>query len=272
MTIVIAVMVGFVYFGNFTLAPESKKHPVAEKPQGVSFESYEQMQLSALPADQSDLIKNLKFKFSKAEDDSLKSKAAHELAHAWKDLGQMALEAYYHYEAALVEKDSKALEETGDSFFSQFRISQDTLIKNNLSIFALRSYEAALKFQPNNTDLKVKTGSAYVEGSSEPMKGISLIREVLAVKPNNVPALLTLGRFSILSGQYDKAKERLDEVLKLEPGNAEAIYFMAITQEGLGNIDKAIELLEICKQIVGNTDFDKEVNAYIENLKNKKNK
>lgn len=273
MALAITVLLVAVYFGNFTSDPQKNESPVAaSQPQAISFDDYEKIQIKKLTPEQAGSIINNKKKLTDAIDDTLKAQAYHTLAHTWKDLGQPVLEAYYHFEAGVLEKDPLALEQTGDSFFSLFGRVEDTLIKNNLSIFALRSYEAALQLQPDNIDLKVKTGSAYVEASAEPMKGIALIREVIAAKPDHIPALLMLARFSIVSGQYDKAKERLDEVLKLDPGNTEAIYFMAITQEGLGNIDKAIELLEVCKKIVGNPDFDKEIDNYIVNLKNKKNK
>jgi len=199
----------------------------------------------------------------------VKGEKAHELALKWKAAGNTNLEAYYHYQAALSENNSAELAQAGDRLFSLYRISQDTLIKNNLITFALRSLEAALERDPDNQALKVRLGSAYVEGSQEPMKGISLLREVIAEEPENTNALIMLGRFAILSGQYDKAKERFDQVLKIDPNNAEAIYFMAITQEGLGNYEKAVELLEACKKLVANPDFDAEVNGYIEQLKNK---
>lgn len=265
------LLTAILYFGNFTQKKEkSAEAPHATLPEGISFEEYADMQLKLIEdASVKDEILKVNQQYNAATVDSVKSQQAHLLAELWKSAGNNNLEAYYHYLSASADKDAAALAASGEKLISLYRNSQDTLIKNNLIIFALRSLEAASTLNPDNLELKVKLGSAYVEGSPEPMKGITLLREVVEKDPENISALIMLGRFAILSGQYDKAKERLDQVLVLDPNNAEAIYFMAITQEGLGNIEKAIELLEACKKIVANPDFDAEINGYIEQLRNK---
>lgn len=265
------LLTAILYFGNFTQKKEkSAEAPHATLPEGISFEEYADMQLKLIEdASVKDEILKVNQQYTAATVDSVKSQQAHLLAELWKSAGNNNLEAYYHYLSASADKDAAALAASGEKLISLYRNSQDTLIKNNLITFALRSLEAASTLNPDNLELKVKLGSAYVEGSPEPMKGITLLREVVEKDPENISALIMLGRFAILSGQYDKAKERLDQVLVLDPNNAEAIYFMAITQEGLGNIEKAIELLEACKKIVANPDFDAEINGYIEQLRNK---
>jgi cytochrome c-type biogenesis protein CcmH/NrfG len=102
------------------------------------------------------------------------------------------------------------------------------------------------------------------------MKGIGMLKSIVDSLPDHVPALTALGRLSLQSGQYDKAKERLEKVLKLEPQNTEAMYFLAIAEAESGNNEKAIQLLELCKKIVANPEFDKEINTFIQDLKNKK--
>ena len=265
------LLTAILYFGNFTQKKQKNADaPHATLPEGISFEEYADMQMKLIEdASVKDEILKVNQQYANATVDSVKSQQAHLLAELWKSTGNNNLEAYYHYLSASADKDAAALAASGEKLISLYRNSQDTLIKNNLITFALRSLEAASTLNPDNLELKVKLGSAYVEGSPEPMKGITLLREVVEKDPENISALIMLGRFAILSGQYDKAKERLDQVLVLDPNNAEAIYFMAITQEGLGNIEKAIELLEACKKIVANPDFDAEINGYIEQLRNK---
>lgn len=265
------LLIGGLYFGNFTTKKpdEAVKPPSHSMPEGIGFEEYERRMMAELSGSDKRLFNNLSSTLQTAASATEQSAAAHELAHAWEERGNRPLTAYYHFIAAEAENNAEELVAIGDSFTVMFRQLQDTLIKNNLLTFALRSYEAALERRPDDLNLKVKVGSMYVEGSGEPMKGIALLREVVDQDPQNIPALTMLGRFSILSGQYDKAKQHLDKVLVLDPNNAEAIYFMAITQEGLGNFEKAIELLEACKRIVNNPDFDAEINGTIEELKNK---
>lgn len=270
LTLVSIAVIGILYFGNFTTKKKKDNlaHAHSEAGQGISFEEYEQEQMARLSETDKELAGSLLKKWQAARSDADKSAAAHDAAHFWADKNE-SLASYYHYHAALAENNAEELTAVGDELFLQFRKTQDAGIKNNLITFALRSFEAALKLKPDDIPLKLKTGAAYVEGSAEPMKGISLLREVIEKDPNNVPALILLGRFSILSGQFDKAKERLDQALLIDPSNAEALFFMAITQEGLGNKEKAIELFEACKKLVGNPEFDAEIDGYIQELKTK---
>jgi tetratricopeptide (TPR) repeat protein len=265
------LLIGGLYFGNFTTKkPDETVKPTSHSmPEGIGFEEYERRMMAELSSSDKRLFNNLSSTLQTAASATEQSAAAHELAHAWEERGNRPLTAYYHFIAAEAENNAEELVAIGDSFTVIFRQLQDTLIKNNLLTFALRSYEAALERRPDDLNLKVKVGSMYVEGSGEPMKGIALLREVVDQDPQNIPALTMLGRFSILSGQYDKAKQHLDKVLVLDPNNAEAIYFMAITQEGLGNFETAVSLLEACKRIVNNPDFDAEIDGTIEELKNK---
>lgn len=265
------IVIGGLYFGNFTTKKEIKPdvHAHADMDMGQSFEEFEEKQIALLSEQEQSVAKQLRKSWQSAVKDQEKAAAAHEAAHFWEAKAP-ELEAYYHYHAANLENNPVELAKVGDQLFLNFRQSKNVEIKNNLITFALRSYEAALKLSPDDNTLKLKTGTAYVEGSTEPMKGISLLREVIAEEPDNVPALILLGRFSIMSGQFDKAKERLDQALLFSPSNAEALFFMAITQQGLGNNEKAIELFEACKKLVNNPDFDAEIDGYIEDLKSNK--
>jgi cytochrome c-type biogenesis protein CcmH/NrfG len=162
------------------------------------------------------------------------------------------------------------MENAGDVLVSAYKSTEDSVILNNLITFALRSYEDAVLKDGNDVDLKIKLADAYVQGSQEPMKGIGILRQLSDSLPDNVPVLLALGRLSIQSGQYDKAKERLQKILQLEPQNTEALYFLAITEAQLGHDDEAIRLFEMCKLLVNNIEFNKEIDEIVKNLKSKK--
>lgn len=271
LSIIAIIVIGGLYWGNFTVKKEAKPeiHAHAGMDTGKSFEEFEEIQIALLSESEKAVAISLRNNWNNAVGENAKAAAAHDAAHFWESKAP-ELEAYYHFHAADIENNLEELIATGDQLFLQFRQSKNIEIKNNLITFALRSYEAALKLSPNDNTLKLKTGTVYVEGSTEPMKGITLLRSVIESEPDNVPALILLGRFSIMSGQFDKAKERLDQALTLSPSNAEALFFMAITQQGLGNNEKAIELFEACKKLVNNPDFDAEIDGYIEDLKSTK--
>ena len=188
----------------------------------------------------------------------------------WKNLNNPALGAYYFYQFAKVEGTKVAMENAGDVLVSAYKWTEDSVILNNLITFALRSYEQAAQKDGRDIELQIKIADVYVQGSQEPMKGIGILRHLADSLPDNIPVSLALGRLSIQSGQYDKAKERFKKVLQLDPQNTEALYFLAITEAQLGHNDEAIRLFEMCKTLVNKEDFNKEIDEIVKNLKNKK--
>lgn len=198
-----------------------------------------------------------------------KENSIRKIADFWKSQNNTVLTAWYSFKIAETNKLKVAYENACNNFLIALNSEKDSLISNNLITFALLSFENAEKQGETSVDLKIKLARLYTEKSQDPMKGIGLLRGIIEKDSNNIPTLIELGRLSIMSGQYEKAKDRLEKVMKLQPENTEALYFLAVTNEGLGNKDLAIKQLEMCKIMVANPEFDIEINEYIKNLKNK---
>ena len=266
-TIILALA---LYFGGKTVV--KKEQTAIVKTESFSFEQYEQQQTAKLlSAEKSQLAAIVEaLKAVKPADTATFKKLYLQTSDFWKNLNNPALGAYYFYQFAKVEGTKVAMENAGDVLVSAYKSTEDSVILNNLITFALRSYEDAVLKDGNDVDLKIKLADAYVQGSQEPMKGIGILRQLSDSLPDNVPVLLALGRLSIQSGQYDKAKERLQKILQLEPQNTEALYFLAITEAQLGHDDEAIRLFEMCKLLVNNIEFNKEIDEIVKNLKSKK--
>ena len=71
------------------------------------------------------------------------------------------------------------------------------------------------------------------------MQGITMLREVLAEDPNNEPALFNMGMLSIQSGQYDRAIERLSELIKINPNHTQGHLLLGIAWMNTGEKAKA---------------------------------
>ena len=260
-----------LYFGGKTVV-KKENSSTAVKAESFSFEQYEEQQTAKLlPAEKTQLAAITDaIKAAKPADTASLKKLYLQTSDFWKNLNNPALGAYYFYQFAKIESTKKALADAGDVLVNAYKSTGDSVILNNLITFALRSYEEAVQKDGSDVELKIKLADAYVQGSQEPMKGIGILRQLSDSLPDNVPVLLALGRLSIQSGQFDKAKERLQKILKLEPQNTEALYFLAITEAQLGHNDEAIRLFEMCKLIVNNKDFNKEIDEIVKNLKSKK--
>jgi cytochrome c-type biogenesis protein CcmH/NrfG len=265
------ILVLALYFGGKTTTKKKSETPTAQAG-SISFESYEKLKLSGLSGQSAAFSDSLAaaMKAIPASDTANLKKTYLEWVEFWKHEGVSALAGYYYYQYAKTEDTKTSFENAGDVLMDIYKSGSDSIISNNLITFALRSYEAAAAKDNEDIGLKIKTAEVYVQGSQEPMKGITMLRQLADSLPDNVPVLLALGRLSIQSGQYDKAKERLQKVLQLAPQNTEAIYFLAITEAELGHSAEAIRLFELCKMLVGNEEFNKEIDEIIKNLKSKK--
>jgi cytochrome c-type biogenesis protein CcmH/NrfG len=127
---------------------------------------------------------------------------------------------------------------------------------------AVALFEQAQAMAPSDTT-KMDLAAAYIDGAGETMKGVQMLLGIVRENPSNVPAALMLGKMAIESGQWDKATARFESVLKIDPDNREALYFLAESYKGSGNRAKAIETFERVKKAVGNPDFSRDIDAYL---------
>jgi len=109
---------------------------------------------------------------------------------------------------------------------------------------AIHAFIHVLQIDPGDLNAKTGLGVCYVESTTDPMKGVGLLKEVLSIDSNYVDALLNLGNFGMTSGQYDKAISRFEKVLKLKPDYILLYVKIAEAYEKMGNKRKTIEYLE----------------------------
>ncbi len=159
----------------------------------------------------------------------------------------------------------------GDNFFKAFRLSK--LKPKDLVAAAIRNYEKVLELNPDNLQAQTAIGVASVEGSSQlgimPMKGIGILKDVLNKDPKNVDAMTNLGYFAIQSGQFEKAVKRFEGVLKIDPNNAEAYIYLTDAYLSQEKVEKGIETLEKYKSLVDDPIVIKQVEDYINEIRNK---
>jgi len=159
----------------------------------------------------------------------------------------------------------------GDNFFKAFRLSK--VKPKDLIVGALRNYEKVLELNPDNLDAQTASGVVNVEGSSQlgimPMKGIGILKDVLNKDPKNVNAMTNLGYFAIQSGQFKKAVERFEEVLKIDSQNAEAYIYLTDAYLSQEKVEKGIETLEKYKSLLNDPIVLKQIDDYINDIRNK---
>jgi cytochrome c-type biogenesis protein CcmH/NrfG len=99
------------------------------------------------------------------------------------------------------------------------------------------------------------------------MQGIQQILEVARRDSTNMYAQFMLGWGGIVSGQFDKAIERLTTVVRHQPANIEAILLLANVYQQQGNKSAAIQWYETARRQIDNPEIIKEIDQSIQALR-----
>ena len=196
-----------------------------------------------------------------------------QLANFWKDSAH-AFEPYAWYlsEAAKLDKSEKNLTFAAQLILASLRGEPDEAKLAWKTDLSIELFEKAIQLNPANDDLKIGLASCYVFGKGrtggpqETMKGIQQLLEVVRRDPANMKAQLVLGIGGYVSGQYDKAIDRLQKVITAQPDNLEAVAFLADAYAAKGNKAQAIKWYTISKRMANNPDYSKEVDDRINAL------
>jgi cytochrome c-type biogenesis protein CcmH/NrfG len=169
-----------------------------------------------------------------------------------------------------LENSEKSLSFAARLFLDALGREEDHRIKHWESEQAEDLFQRSLKLNPNNDSAKVGLGAVVLYGGHDPMKGISMIREVADKDSTNVFAQLTLGEASLMSGQLDKAVDRFKTVTRLQPDNLQAILLLADTYERKAQKAEAAKMYQQALPLVPNPAIRKEIEKRVSDLKNNK--
>lgn len=177
--------------------------------------------------------------------------------------------AVAHYSVKLAEQENKVdfYVQAGDYNTMLMQTAPDEKARQFLSGNAVACYQKAVDLDSTKTENRIRLAGAYMESGGPPMQGVAILLDIVQKDSTNADALIMLGRFGIISGQYDKAIARLDKILYSHPQNSEALLLLAEAYNSKGDKNKAVELLERCKKTVSNPEAKKEIENYIQRIK-----
>jgi tetratricopeptide (TPR) repeat protein len=269
----VALVALLFIFGN-TVAPKTKvQAPVAKAKRSFDILQFIEEEKKHLSASQLINLSKLENSVTRGDVNSQLFTANTQLANFWKDsVKSFEPYAYYLSEAAKLEKSEKNLTFAAQLILDNLRAEQDEAKLNWKTATAVALFEKALELNPDNDDLKVGLGSCYIFGKGraggpeETMKGIQQLLSVVRKDSNNMKAQMMLGVGGYVSGQYDKAIERLQKVIKAQPDNIEAVAFLADTYAAKGDKEEAIRWYTISKRLVNDPHYSQEVDERIKGL------
>jgi tetratricopeptide (TPR) repeat protein len=199
--------------------------------------------------------------------------ANNQLAAFWKD-SIRSFEPYVYYlsAAAKLDNSEKNLTFAAQLILDNLRGEQDESKLNWKTAQAIQLFEQAIQLNPNNDDLKIGLGSCYIFGKGrtgkpeETMKGIQQLLAVVRKDSANMKAQLVLGIGGALSGQYDKAIDRLSTVVKAQPDNLEAVAYLADAYASKRDKANAIKWYQTMKRMANSPVYSKEIDERIKLL------
>ena len=266
------LLFGLYFFGKTVnpkkITPESVANTSAQV-SNLSTEDVLAKSKQNLNAEQVQKLTQLENSVVRGDVHNQQLKIDQQLAEYWTDsLHNEQLGAYYAGEAAKLESSEKNLTFAAHLLLSNMLATNDAAMQHWLATQAKELFESALKLNPDNDSSKIGLGACYMFGniSENPMQGILAIREIAEKNPGNIYAQMMLGLGGIQSGQLDKAIERFKNVIKMQPGNVEAILDLAQAYDRKGDKINAVKWYNEALKYIDVPEARNEIETRIKSL------
>lgn len=189
-----------------------------------------------------------------ASEDDVKIDALKNLSRAWYELNQVAIAGYFAMEVADLESTEEAWSIAGTTFTICVQRAQDEKVKSFCTENGVEAFEKAIYLSPDNPQHQLNLSLLYTENppKDNPMKGIIMLMDLNKQHPEHVGILTNLGRLGLKTSQFEKAAQRLEKALEIEPNNLTANCLIVKAYEGLGNAEKAKIFKEKCEELSNN--------------------
>jgi outer membrane protein len=210
-------------------------------------------------------IRQLRTQFGEGLSKEKNAIFADSLAKLYADAGKFDSAAWFAEEASKFFNTTDSWIKAGDQYYQAYTFAIDKVKQEQLAEKARAFFQKVLDVSPENLEVKTKLAMTYL--SSSPMQGVMMLREVLATDPKNELALLNMGMLSIQSGQHDRAVERLDELVKINPNHAQGHLLLGIALMNTGEKLRAKQQFEKVKQMDSDPAVQATADSYLEDLK-----
>ena len=218
-----------------------------------------------VPANRADAILALERKLGESENTEKSAIFADSLAQAFLELGILDSAVYYTETAAQLNPSEVYWLRAGEVCYEALSFAVD---KGRAERFGERTrfyFQKILDSSPARLDLKSKVAMTFVS-TSNPMKGIMMLREVLEEDPDNQEAISNLGILSLQSGQYDRAIERFEKLIELDPEDIQAQVFLGVSYKEAGRRADARAQLEKVLGLTSDSSILATVESYLDDI------
>lgn len=177
------------------------------------------------------------------------------------------LDSAAHYFGLVADRipEIPKLEKAGNTYYDAYGFAMSPEKSAFLARRTREYLEKVLEKDPGRLDLKTKIAMTHVS-SSNPMQGITMLREVLEEDPENESALFNMGILSMQSGQYKMAVERFEKLVTHHPEHVQGQFYLGVSYFETKQSNKAKKQFQMVKEITDDPQIIAGVDNYLDRL------
>lgn len=244
---------------------EGSMSEVAQRPRASSESDINPIHSQSLTPESQGKADLLKASLEKAESQENLSIFADSLAELYLDFQIYDSAAKYFEKAANLDPTLDRWSNAGNAYYEAFTYAIDQGMVEYYGQKARECFQPVLVEEPNRNDLKTKIGMTLVS-SSNPMEGITMLREILEDDPENQDALLNLGILAFQTRQFNTAIGRFENLVSIDDNHTSGHFYLAMSYFEVGEMEKAKQQFLIVKDQDQSEEVQATVDSYLEEI------
>ena len=270
-TQIIFLIVGIILIGTMYSLPRmvvdnsNEGVPMEETDSTSTATSIAETHEPVLTSTERETVNSLKASLDSEQDREKFTILADSIGNTFRASGQLDSAAYFY--ALLADKfsDIEHIEKAGDTYYEAYGFAMSPEKTAYLASKTREYLEKVLEKDPSRLDLRTKIAMTHVS-SSNPMQGITMLREVLEEDPKNELALFNMGVLSMQSGQYKIAVQRFEDLVANHPENIEGQFYLGVSYFESKQNNKAEKQFQIVKEMTDDPQIIAGIENYLDRL------
>lgn len=190
----------------------------------------EQLKIASTPAGQSEVLKKI--------------------SAFWYQQKQIAVAGGYAEQVAQIDQTAESWSVAGGTYFNGLIAhAGDARLSEYCASHAVKAFESAVSLAPEQVEHRVNLALVYAEKppADQPMKAVTMLRDLEAKHPDAPAVYNALGRLAIKTGQWQRAVDRLEKAWSLDNKNPNTPCLLSKAYEGLGDVEKSEKFAALCR-------------------------
>ncbi|MGI9542320.1 MAG: tetratricopeptide repeat protein [Cyclobacteriaceae bacterium] len=253
-----------IYFLPKVVVDNDKKAIAATKSEAPSQPATDSLHQVSIPDQQLNRLEGLVQSLKGSENNKKSAIFADSLAQTYASIRLWDSATVYGALAVELDPDLNRWIAAGNYYQEAYSFAVDQGEREVLGSKARDYYQRALNQQPDLLDVKANMALTYLP--EQVMKGVLMLREVAEADPTNELAQYNLGLLSLQSQQLDKAQNRFEQLVRVNPNHLEGQFYLGVVLFELGKEQEAEAQFLKVKEIDGSPEVGTLVDDYLNKL------